>query len=367
MFGIGCMPFEIPTSLRDTDWAALVQKELLAIPAVETAVLQVPADSLTGQLPLAETEEETTPDNYRGRFWPEPDFSSSIVELTIPQRLHEDLIRSPGLGVERFRVETHYGWHGPVTYVSLRAPGRVNTASVSTGVQLVSAFLTSELAKTNSSVRMARVGPSPFHAQVLLSRGDRGSGAFEFEVVDRHGYETIQVKYDPDTYQDVNLAQMALFSAIDDQLQLFYSLVREQNRRALAASEISNQAAILTSLATDSGTRAWFKRVFATGSRARRLGLEALQARLVAAEDERRSTEAIRSTLAQSNAVPIFETHLLEVAANETDHIIQGALDIVALAESSRSRDFEVAVVAASTLLGAAAGAIAGLLAGGVT
>ena len=365
VFGIGCMPFEIPYSREDSEWPKLVSEALLAIPAVESVKVDAPNSSLHGRPATSEVVGELPHDNYRVDFWPEPDFTTTRVDISIPKRLHKELIRSHALPSEKFSMETHYGWHGPVTYVSLKSSGQVLPFQISSSVQLVAEFLNAELAKGESPVRMARVGPSPFHAQVLLYAGEAGKGNFTFEITERQGYETIEVQFDPDEYGDLDDAQQALFAAIDVQLQLFYELTRESNRRSLVADDISEAAAALTEHATAPGARAWFRRVFATGASARRLGLQALQARLVAADDLRRSEESVSECLAQSSAVPIFERHLNAARKDTTDHIIQGALDIVSLAESSRGRDFEVAVVAASTLLGAAAGAIAGLLVGG--
>lgn len=339
-----------------SDWPALVESSLLAIPSVTEVRVEVDRSNLSD---FSLDEPLIDDDNERGYFWPEPPFGALWFDVTIPKRMQPELLGESGdVGAESFRVRTDYGWHGPCTFVSCLDGDEATEPEKA--VRLVHAFIKQELERSNSLIRIARVGPSPFHMTGSIAEGDGPSEPLTFKVVEIVGYHSYEFEYLATAFDDIDDAETALQYAIAPDLQLFYDLARRQSRREMEAFRLSVVAVELARRHTATGLASWFHRVFRSGTSARRLALEAMQARLVSAQDAEYARTSIQSNIDNTDVLNAFTNFLVEESHDSTRTEIDTAVEVARLVEGARSSDYEVAVIAGATLLGGLVGGLAG-------
>jgi hypothetical protein len=350
------MPLEQPWHTPPAEWPRLVQDSLLQIPSVTDVHVRGDADYL-GKEPLPSAPDED--DNHRPFFWPEPSSFFTSFELNVPARMQPELLgEARDVGAETFRVRTLYGWHGPCTFVSCLDGG--TDAQPDQAVRLVHAFLTRELDRSGSPIRIARLGPSPFHmrASILADEGlERDLG---FRLVRIAGYKVYEFTYQPDSFADIDDAEFAVHSSIAEELQLFYELTRRSNQRSAEADRLSKEAKDLAALHTAEGLRTWIRRVFRSGSRARRLALEAMEARLVENRDAEYARRYTKSAIEQTRSLNAFTDFLAEASSDDNSDELETAAEVARLVEGSRSAEYEVVMIVGATLIGGLVGGLAG-------
>ncbi|MFI8523036.1 hypothetical protein ACIGB8_01205 [Promicromonospora sukumoe] len=306
-------------------------------------------------------EPPTVADNYRYDFWPEPAPCDIWFDVHVPKRMQADLLgekSGDGAGAESFRIHTDYGWHGPCTFVSC-LDGDEKT-SPDKAVRVVHKFISQELKRSSSPIRMARVGPSPFHMVGTIAEDPSGPEGLHFEVVEVVGYRVYNFNYHPGSFDNLEAAEIGLHESVSREVQLFYDLIRRRNRRMHEAKRLSMIADQLAARHTRTGLKSWHHRVFRSGHAARSLALEAMQARLVSAQDAEDARSNIQAALENTRDLHAFTQYLEEESHDSTATEIETAVEIARLVESARSADYEVAIIAGSTLLGGLIGGIAG-------
>ncbi|WP_146240160.1 hypothetical protein [Curtobacterium sp. MCSS17_008] len=363
-FAVGCLPIEFSTPRPATEWPKVVERELYAISAVSNVSVTGQFDWLSpGQPPSALAEELSKRDNEREEFWPEPMFGRVAFDVVVPLRLQSDLTWDGTTAEhESFRVVTMYGYEGPCTFISLlNTDGEITTADSTNSVAVVHSFISKELEKNKSGLRMARVGPSPFHIDATLTAMELDK-PFHVEELGRRGYRRLDFRYDRSTFDSIDDAERALQRSIAGELALFYFLIRVRNRRTDRAHSLLDATNELVAAQQRTGIVAWLKRVFFSASKTRRLGLEVLSAKLLATSEADTAARRIEQEQAQTVSLSAFTSELAEASADDTSPVVENAEQVVAFSEKFRSAEFEVSVVATSTILGAVAGAIVALV-----
>jgi hypothetical protein len=278
--------------------------------------------------------------------------------------MHSDLIgfRSRSNAPERYAFQTNYGFRGPVTFVrpiDLVGEDKKPAAYI----MLIREFLKKELRRTNSAVRVAPTGPSPFHADFELRPSTTADGLIAHEwLKNEFGYDTVRFFYNPDTSTVANAFQM-LVEVLVEPFSTYYYLVRAKHQRITAADEIMQKARDLIAMHERRGMRGWFPKTFSAGNVARDLLLSTLMAKY--SDTERRSY--LRQEILGGNSIAVLpalaEKCRQEVEATFVDQLSL-AEDIARTLEVGRITRYEVIVLSASTLVGAGGGAIAALIAG---
>jgi len=363
-FAVGCMPIEFTTPRPANEWPDAVERELYAISAVSNVSVSGQFEWLSSeQPPSALAEELSARDNEREEFWPEPVYGRVAFDVTIPLRLQADLTWDGKTAEhESFRVVTIYGYDSPCTFVSLiDAEDRSTAADAGNSIAVVHSFISRELKKNNSGLRMARVGPSPFHIDASLTASHLGR-TFHVEELGRRGYRRLDFLYESSQFPSMDEAERALQHTISGELALYYSLIRTRNRRMDRAHSLLEATNRLVASQQGTGIVSWLKRVFFSATETRRLGLEVLSAKLLATSEADAAARRIEQEHAQSACLKAFASELAEASADDTSPVVDNAEQVVAFSEKFRSAEFEVSVVATSTVLGAVAGAFVALV-----
>lgn len=375
--GLGCLSLipkldlnAIPDRARRAWWQENVETGLGVLPSVTNLEVRI-GEIYAGQnlreavMPTGFTDDDDSYQNLNITTWGMPSKSSSVkFQITIPKRMHGDLIGGfRGTNApENFVFETHYGFRGPVTFVRpVDVLGEDKDSSAY--IMLVREFLKKELRRTDSAVRVAPTGPSPFHADFGLYPSASAEGVEDHEwVQNEFGYDTVRFFYNPDASTPAQAFEL-LTNSLVDPFSIYYYLVRAKHERMEAADEIMQKARDLIAMHERRGISSWFPKTFSAGNLARELLLSTLTAKY---SDADQRSYLSRETLA-SNSLAALPA-LAEKSRHEVEYSLVDQLslaeDVARTLEGGRITRYEVVVVSASTLLGAAGGAIAALIAG---
>lgn len=364
-FGLGCFAFEMTRGdtervVKFQTWADEVTSALCGIPSIEKVDVHLDRLDLNRDEWSVGAQRSGGPPEVQ--FF-EPDLTGSQIafEVSIPKRLHPELLDGQTHECEKFRVETLYEYRGPCSFVTcLDGPGDGALA-----VRLLWRFLRREIPRSSESVVFTNLGPSPFHARFALAPS--GHGAVEpvqWEKVGTFGYTAYSLTYDAGQYASIEDAYDDVQFRLSHELSLFYDLVRLRNWSMEMSSHLNNATSALVSRHHAKGLKAAVGRVFRSGADARTLGLETLQARLELGYHVEYARDAVRDTYSQTKILGCLREFVDEYIPASENVAFKSALDVVHFAEGTRTKELEIAVISASTFLGGLAGAVAALVAG---
>lgn len=296
---------------------------------------------------------------YDVDFVPGPaEGSYYVCELLIPERYRAEIapyLAHAPLG-ERFRVETRFGSAGPVTFVNcIDDPGVDWRQALQ--VMLVREYLKRELAKAGGMLTVETVGPSPFWANFSVWRGE--ASTYEWSKPGR-GYDEVLVT----DVRELHETRDALMADITEPLSLFYAVQRSWHRRLKRSRMVTAMASELIEMHSSRGAQARLVRLFKSGSNSRSLLIAAITSRMIDTAELAGDKKMVEEATPGKFFGEELRDKQAEAASRTYVDDIDSAQALANMLESSRKVDFEVAVVASSTLLGAVAGAVAALLAG---
>ncbi|WP_448610867.1 hypothetical protein [Geodermatophilus sp. URMC 60] len=296
------------------------------------------------------------------RFQPNIPDAEVTFEVAIPRRLHPELLDGETHASERFRVETIYDYHGPCTFVTCLDGDGDRDGSLA--VRLLWRFLRQQIPRVSDDIVFTLLGPSPFHASFQLEPGDTKGQPVSWEVVRHVGYSDIRVHFSAEQFSDAHRAFTYVQFRLARELSLFYYLVRMQNWGREYSRHLTARTSALVSDHNATGWRASMHRVFGSAAEARSLGLDALGAKLLFAHNEEYALDSVTRVYAQSDAVGCLRKWVDEVSPTTASPELETTLEVVRFAEAGRSKELEIAILSASTLLGGIAGAAAAMIAG---
>ncbi|MBA4609599.1 hypothetical protein H1W00_14030 [Aeromicrobium sp. Marseille-Q0843] len=373
-FGVGCLAFEYkerPIEFTLGEWAAEVRASLEKISTIDEIDIAVENSQARykQKASLAEGEVATSSAGafLTQRFIPQVVGQRISFEISITSRLHEQFIGARKLRAERFRVDVHYAYYGPVAFIACLEPKAARGAG-SAAVVLVRKFLADALEKSDGNIRLSVLGPSPFHASFYALPaqvdGEETISRFTWEEGPRAGYRSAAIHYSdlPDA-SSIDVWK-ELQWVLADEFSAFYAVMQRRLRRMKNNSLVFQQTEELVAASTAGGFKGWFTRVFKTAARSRGLGLLAMQAQLMTISDDEFAQERLTALPRETRTLGIALEEIKQASTYAETDAVDSALAMVKFLESGRSRDFEVAVIAASTTLGAVAGALAAVIAG---
>jgi hypothetical protein len=356
-FGIGCLTFEYRDPTHENEgWKEAVGRALNGLANVRD--VSVEANGYLGPYrdePVGLSDEDAAD---RRILHPHPISGRVAFTISILTRPQESGRAYRPTGAEEFRVHIHYALRSPVAFVIPIADPDVETQGDS-AVIAVRKYLEREI--RDETVRFVTIGPSPFHTRGSLAPLE-GTQGFGVEVERRIGYDRHNFAYDPTQYRSALEAMDELEDQLVPELSLFYGFVRSRNRRIARSARVARLTGELIAMHTASGLAARVERLFRAGGRARDLTLSVLTAEF-RVEEDRADAAAEIDTHYAANALPVFRKEVEAEAADEFHGYLENARRVTELLEQGRSKDFELLVVAASTLLGGIAGAVAVLVA----
>ncbi|WP_328529567.1 hypothetical protein OG984_29145 [Nocardioides sp. NBC_00368] len=370
-FGVGCFHFTYANTdqgITTRAWADLVKQTLLSIPSVSDVSVDCGDDPDLTWEPDASGDDI---DDFYGDFYPNPSGACIRFAVTIPRRLHSSLFDGLGKQSERFEVVTEYGYEAPATFIyALDVVGQRG----SSGVILVREFLRKELRQRTDELVLRTLGPSPFHVDFVLAGVDRSSqpgvpdlldefGHWSLEREVRPGYDVLLYGYSISRFESIDEARDVMMRDLVGEVSLFYELRLRSNRRRRDADRLVSDAGLLVGMHQRRGFWGMLTRLFRSGHTARSLGISALRAQVTSEEDAAYARAEIEDIYSGARPLAQSEKKLRNVAFEEYGPEIRNALEVVSFLEGGRSKEWEVAVLAAATALGALAGAGASLLA----
>ncbi|GLE58469.1 hypothetical protein NJBCHELONAE_37790 [Mycobacteroides chelonae] len=156
--------------------------------------------------------------------------------------------------------------------------------------------------------------------------------------------------------------------ALSEPFSAYYFQVRARHKRYERANVVAQLTDELMSVHARPGLRGWFARTFRSGALARELLLAAITAKQLDVEERGRSNAALHEVESDSGSprldLPELDVRCKNEASSGFVDRLTMAQEVASTLEHGRISQYEVLVVSASTILGAAAGAIAALIAG---
>lgn len=374
--GIGCLTFvsvdsdgadvrDMATVSNPSWWKDRIQTELGKITSITD--LEVDIVGNVGMMPNGADILSDFIDSYDIDYDFGPGEGSFIgFTITIPKRIQAE-IYPPGFGLtgERFQFITVYASSGPVTFIR-----GIDSAdpSPSKYVVLIREFLIAELEKLDSTLSVKAVGPSPFWGNFTLSPSTEISSDFAANwKTNQRGYDDIEIFYNADSIDNGQEYGKAV-SLLSANFSEYYFQVRASHRRYLRSGIVSGLTDQLVETHRKSGVRGWFTKTFRSGKMARELLLATITAKQLDVEGRSQANahlaESRNDPTGKRVDLPELDAKCQEEADESYVDQLSMAQEIAGILESGRISQYEVLVVSASTVLGAAAGAIAALIAG---
>ncbi|WP_264922487.1 hypothetical protein [Mycobacteroides chelonae] len=373
--GVGCLPFVVldESGAHDRTFAKLVSEKwwkeklesgLGLLPSITDLAVEIPDTS--GRMPNATDILHQYLDEYDIDYDFGPGAYSFIgFTITIPRRMQPELVGRIRVDSEHFKVFTVYGHSGPVTFI--RSNDKADPRP-SAYVVLVREFLIHELARLKAPIAVKAIGPSPFWGDFTLvpSREITTDLAVKWSQ-SAHGYDDIEFTYSQESI-DADSAYGTLVRALSEPFSAYYFQVRARHKRYERANVVAQLTDELMSVHARPGLRGWFARTFRSGALARELLLAAITAKQLDVEERGRSNAALHEVESDSGSprldLPELDVRCKNEASSGFVDRLTMAQEVASTLEHGRISQYEVLVVSASTILGAAAGAIAALIAG---
>ncbi|MDT9722801.1 hypothetical protein QVE09_28300 [Paenibacillus sp. ClWae2A] len=143
-------------------------------------------------------------------------------DIFIPKRIQEDLGHSHSFfKTERFRVLINYTYYFPVSIIQLLEPLN-NDVLPSSAVILVREFLRKEFSKVKSFIDFQVLGPSPFHADFFIEKGEQIQRPFSISIAQAKGYDQVVISYN-DHINAAEALEEILFETLSE-FGFFYQL-----------------------------------------------------------------------------------------------------------------------------------------------
>lgn len=362
-FGAGCLTFRVPNCQSVTTWFSQVENALSRLASIDEIQVVNRGNEFAAGCTTVDY------DNGSVESFMQPSAGGISFKVAIPERLQKGRTSGIGdghatLGATEFRVYVQFEYYGPVTFVECLNSRLGDEALGSEGVIIVREHLKSELDRAGGAAELVVVGPSPFHVDFRVTViDDVDPGDVEVvRVMRRPGYDLCEFTF----YGDYPLSQLKeeiAFEMIGEELSVFYELVRGSNEAGHELQRLNGKLGAIISSQQRKGVRASLARIFRTPKQARELMLELVHAELASIGRSQWATESIESVTNYRGRVLFLDK--MQAQASDTYlgelHLLRDAASIL---EAGRAKEFEIAVIAASTLLGGIAGALAALLAG---
>lgn len=370
-FGVGCFQFTYqrppPFTLRGADYLSALEEALESVSSIDK--IRIQADKLLEDLEV-EIDSPFTEIKQGRHFFPQSPAQLDIrFEIFIPRRVQEDLFHwGPGPGAlgERFRVQIHYSYFFPVTYVEALKPGP--RFDPSDGVIVVRKFLARHFSEdTDNPISFEALGPSPFHAEFLLS----GQDGVQREPTDdrlacvitrERGYDTVEFFFDRTVYEDSEMAKAAVFSELADELGLYYRVVHERLVQMVEWEAVQTAYGELLETYASTGLTARWKRIFTVYGQIQDviIALSGFESSGLWREHELKS---YYEGLLRGGKRPFLVSHLDEELGSIHNYPTAQFRDVVMLLEGRRAKLADALVVVLAAILGGSVGALIALAA----
>ncbi|CAM5528964.1 hypothetical protein [Streptomyces canus] len=351
-FGVGCLAFEAPGAESIDDWKTSVSFALNEIASIR--------DLEFHEVDRFSLHSKEAKNSYGDTLEGLPVSGSMRFRISIPSRVQQDLVRGRQVGeIEDFSVFTVFDRRHPVSFVVAEGSD-YSTRKPSDALVVIREFLRRELGKIKeTSVRIRRLGPTPFHAECYIIAGEGGariSNGVAVEVQQRTGYDKFTFLYSPegggaaDTYGQV-VAWMT------PEFALFYSVTADRSTRMRRSVETINLADALSHTYSHKGIFAYIRRVLRNKRDLLTLRLAVLQCRL-ATVHEQRSAESRIENLYSERDVQVVRPYIDKTLGQTYDEEVDTAEKMLEILESQHTQEVQRITTFCASLLGVTVGAL---------
>ncbi len=361
-FGVGCFHFGFnPKEAVDftgNDYISELKKVLGSISNIED--IQIDAfDEFKSRTFGAESAKDEL--NKGFNFFPFPGSSIEITfTLFIPRRIQDEMTRHHQFldtSCERFTIITRYTYFFPITI--LKAITYDSDFDASDAVIICREFLEQCLSNDKSSeVNFEFLGPSPFHANFLLTPSERDDiKKFEYRRVPSHGYDRFIFYYDKDYFEDIEEAFEHLIDDLDLQLGLFYNIIHNRINRDNDWIAFYDELQHTIEKQSEKGIGAYCANTFRSESILNSLMLELAQLETYDLDLRYRLEREIQD-LYLGDKPPELLPYLEKELLNLIKLPFQQVKESLNLLETRRSKRINVTMMLLSAILGGAVGAL---------
>ena len=363
-FGVGSWEFGLKMDgsfqISVSEYCSRLKSELETISSLTDLEIVADEDDTVGF-----SEEHLQNTRFGTAVFPGDTVFRTRFILYIPLRIQEEILGpyfANGIGTERFIVHNHFPYHGPVSYVGL--VDAVNCRSPSSAVRLVREYLMNQLDIISSKLVFRFVGPSPFHGDFWLLTDktmSQGGHLFSCETIEDKGYNKIEFHCCRDDFISKDDACNKLFDDLDDELDLFYQIYRN-NIEQYAQWEVIESAVWKLSKIINTNTRLGRFRIRLYGGEY----ISDLQMDLALFEAgyiQRQHHEDREFLELYSREKPVFLKSFVQSSlSSRPPFAVKQMKEVVTFFEARRTKAIEWTVLIAAGLTGGITGSIVTLL-----
>lgn len=263
VFGVGCFNFginlEMGVGISPKEYATALEKHLYESDHVQRNSVVIEYEDTFGYILEKPTEDEGLGNGYG---FPLPMFFSLQFDIIIPKHIQEEISEESGLDcivLKQIRVKINETYYGPVALIQLESD---DIDEGSKAVKLLRLYLHKHF--DNKYVYFENIGPSPFHADFSISAApinqapNLNENGFLSKIIPRKGYDEIIFLYSKDLYKSDQVALEKLFNSLDDELSLFYLMIKYRAQKIESWEKIDT---LYNKLIETSSKRNWISRI----------------------------------------------------------------------------------------------------------
>jgi hypothetical protein len=301
-------------------------------------------------------------------FFPPPAYGFDIsFDIYIPERLQFELfpVMSSAIHAEKFRVYIRGAYHFPVTFVELIDAKNVSEPSMA--VAVIREFLRQQFhEKKPEYIQFDCLGPSPFHADFLLRKGNNKTGAYDsngFSINGNTGpaYNLFEIQYSIQRFSSLQEAKEKIFEVLLEEASVFYRIVHYKGLQIIGWGNLQNKVYELVEANKLHGLKAaWFQAfrssqqvqnvVFSLSDFEGNRILESFEIKII--------YQGLKRDTKEIHLQGFFEEELDEFP----DYPVNQVKDIIELLESRRSKRIDNIVVLTASVIGGIIGAVITML-----
>jgi len=361
-FGIGCFHFGITRKMQSPfsarEYATEIETALKAIANISEidVFCDDPVDSTeqkfehNGDIPVFSDGDD---------WFPYVSFLDISFDVYLPRRVQAEVLETPEEFLktqsERFHVLMRNCYYSPVTFITL-LEAQTDECNASDAVVLMRRYIEKEIQKQDGKLKLEFTGPSPFHADFFLRlKPGINHTVFDFSLERKRGYDKLIFFGEEVQFQDDNAALDKLIDELDDELALYYSIIRSRCSCYSAWERVDSQVSDIMRSEQKKGMCTRLHRACTQGHKLSVLVDDICEFRSLLISDRQMIEEAYRNTYASGG---YLKPYIDDVFNNPPQFPVIEVSELVRFREQRHSRFWEIFAVLSSAILGGLVGSL---------
>jgi hypothetical protein len=265
------------------------------------------------------------------------------------------------LHTEKFSVRIRGAYYFPATFIELNRAN--NKSEPSSAVIVIRKFLEQQFAEKNPEyIRFESLGPSPFHANFSLAKGNDktetyDSNGFSINCTSPKGYSKFEIHYSSQYFSSFQAAQENLFSLLLDEASVFYRTVHYDVLQINGWGIIQDLMNRLIETSKLKGLKAFWFQNFQLSQQVQDMvfALSEFEGNRVLTP---LSLRMMHQDLTKEGKKPYLQDFLQEGLDRFQEYPVNQVKDIIELLESRRSKRIDNLVLFMASIVGGIIGAV---------